>query len=348
MQLPWLAHAYKQFKDSYLNNKMSGSIIIEGTYGKGAYHLVHDIVKLYMCSNANENGPCNKCKSCQLINEGSHLDVEIILSTKTQDESAITDNLNVLYKQNELGTVRIDNLRAISSFLHESSVINDKKVVVIQNAHLMKEQGANSILKTFEEPPLNRLIILVTKSFSLLLPTILSRAIKLSIENVSLDVARDFLYQNNIKKEDIDIALALSFNSPLQALNLSHDIITIDKQDYTFVDIVKNILNLFMLYLKTRDENLIDFLSNLAFDKRMLILHEIVLEILKLKARVSVNDLALISNIKEHELFLRQNLKMRSLFNAHKFLLDLEIAEKNIPSQASKANLREFFRILMV
>ncbi len=49
------------------------------------------------------------------------------------------------------------------------------RLVVIEQAHLLNVQTANSLLKAIEEPPPETYFVLITSEFSLLLPTLRSR-----------------------------------------------------------------------------------------------------------------------------------------------------------------------------
>ena len=72
----------------------------------------------------------------------------------------------------------------------------NKKVAVIADAHTMPEGAANAILKTFEEPPQNTLIIMTARSLESLLPTILSRAYKIVLQKASLHESLNFIKRN--------------------------------------------------------------------------------------------------------------------------------------------------------
>lgn len=65
--------------------------------------------------------------------------------------------------------------RPVQSFLARRSLIDGKKVVIIDDAHKMTPQAQNCLLKTLEEPPEDSVILLVTSDAGSLFATIVSR-----------------------------------------------------------------------------------------------------------------------------------------------------------------------------
>ena len=56
-----------------------------------------------------------------------------------------------------------------------------KKVYIVVDADLMNVQAENALLKTLEEPPAYVVILLLTESLSVFLPTVLSRSVKVTL-----------------------------------------------------------------------------------------------------------------------------------------------------------------------
>lgn len=200
MLYPWLMPYYQQFATSLLQNRLASSMIISGHEGLGGRELALEMAKLYLCLNPNENGPCGHCRSCLAMARLTHPDLKVAY-TSTADEADndldFTQDLSALLVREEVSTrrsMRVDTMRKITDFLNESAAGGGRgKVVIIDGAHLMGESAANAILKTFEEPSPNSLIIILTKSLESLLPTILSRATKVVLKDVPVAEATAFL-----------------------------------------------------------------------------------------------------------------------------------------------------------
>lgn len=84
-------------------------------------------------------------------------------------------DLHLLRPEGKLGLHSIDSLRQLSAEVYLPPHEACKKIFIIEDAHRMWPYSANALLKTFEEPPLDTVIILLTHTPQALLPTILSR-----------------------------------------------------------------------------------------------------------------------------------------------------------------------------
>ncbi len=98
---------------------------------------------------------CGTCRSCRQIETGAHPDVTILAATGEKGET--------------------DHAREIESRFIYRPLIGRLKIVVLDNADLLRREGANALLKTIEEPPSDSLIVLVSSRPEALLPTIRSR-----------------------------------------------------------------------------------------------------------------------------------------------------------------------------
>ncbi len=83
--------------------------------------------------------------------------------------------------------VVLDEARAIIRETHASPVELDHKVVVVLGADRLRDEAANAMLKTLEEPPARTSVILVAERASAILATIRSRCQRVDFE--SLDEA---------------------------------------------------------------------------------------------------------------------------------------------------------------
>ena len=70
--------------------------------------------------------------------------------------------------------IKVAQIRNIKSFLGQKSITAEKKIVLINDAHLLNEAASNCLLKTLEEPS-NGIFILLTSKLNILLDTIISR-----------------------------------------------------------------------------------------------------------------------------------------------------------------------------
>lgn len=76
-------------------------------------------------------------------------------------------------------SVTIDQIRDLKAHIHQKPLKSKNKLIVIVDAHLATVEAQNALLKTLEEPPSHAVIVLEAKNKETLLPTILSRVVKI-------------------------------------------------------------------------------------------------------------------------------------------------------------------------
>jgi len=87
----------------------------------------------------------------------------------------------VLRPGSRIRSIPIDAVRSVEPFLALRAGEDETKLVIILEADRLMDEAANAFLKTLEEPPPQTLIILLTALPSRLLPTILSRCVRLDL-----------------------------------------------------------------------------------------------------------------------------------------------------------------------
>lgn len=91
----------------------------------------------------------------------------------------------VLRPSSKIRTISIEAIRSVEPFLALRAEEQATKLVIIDEADRLLDEAANAFLKTLEEPPPQTLIILITALPSRLLPTILSRCVRLDLCSAS-------------------------------------------------------------------------------------------------------------------------------------------------------------------
>lgn len=170
----------EHLKNAVKINKISHAYIINGMQGSGKNMLADIFSKTLQCERGEET-PCNVCHSCVQADTKNHPD--IIRITHEKPQSIGVDDV----REQLAGDIRI---RPYSSRY---------KIYIIDDADKMTVQAQNAILKTIEEPPEYGIIILLTENSDALLPTIISRCIKLDLGPVQDRLITEYL----IRKFDI-------------------------------------------------------------------------------------------------------------------------------------------------
>ena len=334
---------FLNFSHAYLSGRLPGSVLFAGDRESGVNYVACASAKLFLCSSPQNGYPCGHCKSCSMFDAGTHPDfIAVIGSTKDEADNGLDMQRDpkILFTNEESAvrkSVRIDSMRKLSSWSVESAGAGNKKVAVIADAHTMPEGAANAILKTFEEPPQNTLIIMTARSLESLLPTILSRAYKIVLQKASLHESLNFIKRScSAEDERAQIALALSGYKPYGALRLirSDDDIKISHMLKELIDALNG---------QGNEEQAIDSLLSLDPLTQGNILYELVCEVLKYKAHVKKEDLPLINIFHGEKL---AQLSADHLFLALDDLRYIKSENPLIPPRAPKALIRSWIRAL--
>lgn len=347
MLQPWLTDSFKDFSEACLQGRLPGSIIIAGRNDAGAFELALECARFYLCEHKEGGVPCGGCRSCRLMDSAAHPDFVMVRSSLKDEVDAGTDLTNdprLLLQDNQAEaaegqagrrSVRIDSIRKLIDWLQISHALSQGKAAVINDAHTMSEEAANSILKSFEEPPPQTLIIVVAKSLEALLPTILSRAYKLILKEPTLQQGLEYLAAFNFTGRRAQTALALALNAPFGALRLLQN-----GTDEKAIEII----DLLCRALKTgQDSELIDKLLALGPDGQVMILGELVRELLKYKAGTALELLPLLDQNSAGALY---RLPAEHLFAAHDELRHFSTKAPFIPPRAPAALLRAWVQAL--
>lgn len=184
----------KRILKSVVNTEnLSHSYLFQGLDGIGKLKIAREFSKTLLCERHGDVY-CDECSSCLKFDTNNHPDFNIILG---EDR---------MIKKSEIDEI----VDAVKHAPFES----DKKIYIINNAHLMNKESQNGLLKTLEEPPIFLIIILITDSPNLLLPTIISRCQIINFNSIKEEEMKSFIDSNyNILDGEKEILLKLAKGS---------------------------------------------------------------------------------------------------------------------------------------
>ena len=136
----------------------SHAYIIEGEDERILRDLSDYFIRLLLCET---NDACGKCLSCRFLAEGGHPDLIRVIPEKP-------------------GVIKVDDIR--DGLVGDMSIRPYRsryKIYVVEHAEWMNVQAQNALLKTLEEPPSYGVILLLSCNTEALLPTIISRSVRL-------------------------------------------------------------------------------------------------------------------------------------------------------------------------
>lgn len=157
-------HVTDTLKNQVQSDRLSHAYLFVGTRGTGKTTCAKILAKAVNCENPQNGNPCNKCKSCIGIDDGSILDV--------LELDAASNN-------------GVDNVRALRDEAVFSPAIVKKRVYIIDEVHMLSTSAFNALLKILEEPPQHLLFILATTELHKVPATILSRCQRHSFKRIN-------------------------------------------------------------------------------------------------------------------------------------------------------------------
>lgn len=159
-------HITETLKNQIISGRLSHAYLFTGTRGTGKTSCAKILAKAVNCEHPENGNPCNKCKSCLGIDDGSILDVVEL--------DAASNN-------------GVDNVRALRDEAIFSPVSVKKRVYIIDEVHMLSSSAFNALLKILEEPPEHLLFILATTELHKVPATILSRCQRHSFKRITPD-----------------------------------------------------------------------------------------------------------------------------------------------------------------
>ena len=188
-------HITETLKTQVRTGHLSHAYIFIGTRGTGKTTCARILAKAVNCENPVNGNPCNQCRSCRGIEDGSILDiVELDAASNTG----------------------VDNVRDLREEAVFSPAVAKKRVYIIDEVHMLSLAAFNALLKIIEEPPEHLMFILATTELQKVPATILSRCQRHSFRRIPTE--RLSAYLREIARRE---ALQLDEAASLQIARLA-------------------------------------------------------------------------------------------------------------------------------
>jgi len=193
--------AYELIASAHERGRLAHAFLVSGAPGCGKENLAARVIQLV---NAKDEGGKFDLFGEPIIQQTPPLD---------ELESGWVRIIRPRMKSRRIG---VDEIRNLEQTLHLAAPGGQCKVGVIIEADRLNDQSANAFLKTLEEPPRNTLLLLLTANPQRLLPTILSRCVRLPLLG-----GRPLLEQGGAELVTaLNRAAKHGFGTPMAALHL--------------------------------------------------------------------------------------------------------------------------------
>lgn len=219
MKYSWNVIGHKQtirFLEKLLDvsNRPHGYLFYGGK-GLGKDSLVQQFIRQLMCQNyhiKNDSIPeCIPCGSCEHCQQKQHPDICIIDREVDEKTGKLKKNIS------------IEQIRVLQGQLQKGTFLGAYNCGLIQNAHLLSDSAANSLLKLLEEPPKQTLLFLTADTLVSIPKTIMSRCQLVHIGQVATEAIKVALENNGIESEKAQRIAQVAQGAPQYALSLAQN-----------------------------------------------------------------------------------------------------------------------------
>lgn len=184
-------------KKAATTETVAHAYLFVGPTGSGKLTAAHALACTLFCDDAG----CGACSTCHRIRNGTHPDVSILRPAGA-------------------ATYMVEQVREVIHDVHLKPVQASHKVYVFEEAERFNAESANAFLKTLEEPPNDVVIVLLTRSYDAVIPTIASRCQVVRFRPVAESVAVGVLVERSgATRDEARVALAASDNVIARALD---------------------------------------------------------------------------------------------------------------------------------
>jgi len=146
-----------RLKKILAQKEVAHALLFAGPKGAGKTSAARILAKIVNCPHKKGLKPCNQCRICRDIANGISLDVLEIDAASNRG---------------------IDDIRQLKQRIGLAPVEGKYKVYIIDEAHMLTKEAFNALLKTLEEPPPHVIFILCTTNPEKIIPTVLSRLVR--------------------------------------------------------------------------------------------------------------------------------------------------------------------------
>ena len=181
-------------------NKLAAALLFVGPEGIGKRRVALELAQREICFKREA---CGICGACALF-KASPLPREF-------------PNLLRIAPEGKAGLIKVDAIReddlvegGVIRWAHQAAPPGCHRWIVVEDAHRLGKASANMLLKTLEEPPPGTFFILLTHKPDSMLPTIRSRAERVSFSPLNQTEMREIAISRGWAGQELDAWVALS------------------------------------------------------------------------------------------------------------------------------------------
>ena len=206
--------------------RLPHALLLAGPEGVGKRALGLVAVRALLCER-RDGDACDQCAACRRVLRGLGSLPELRARAEKEGEPELFNyrlHPDVLLIEPSPREIRIDQVRLLVQELARRSFDSGARAVLLDDAHLLRTEAANALLKSLEEPPPGTHLFLITASPEALLPTIRSRCQTLRFGGLPTALLIDHLRQRaGLDADEARLRAALAGGSLGAALQFESD-----------------------------------------------------------------------------------------------------------------------------
>ena len=169
------------------------ALLVVGPRGVGKTTLALDLAAGLLCATDDPAArPCRACPACRKVAAGNHPDLHLVEPEGAGEQ------------------IRIAQVQQLISALALTAMEGRFRVAVVTAAHRLNLDAQNALLKTLEEPGPATCLVLCADDSAALLPTVLSRAVRLRMAPLAIETLVQLLVAEGWAEASQARALALA------------------------------------------------------------------------------------------------------------------------------------------
>ncbi|HHY21402.1 MAG TPA: DNA polymerase III subunit gamma/tau [Bacilli bacterium] len=216
-------HITKTLQNALISNQFSHAYLFCGPRGTGKTSAAKIVAKAINCEKMPTSEPCNECRACKGITDGSIVDVIEI--------DAASNN----------GVDEIRDIRDKVKFMPNEVRY---KVYIVDEVHMLSTGAFNALLKTLEEPPKHVIFILATTEPHKIPLTIISRCQRFDFKRITTTSLVERMktiiahYDVKVSDEALELLARAADGGMRDALSLLDQAISYGEDEITIDDVL--------------------------------------------------------------------------------------------------------------
>lgn len=173
--------------------------LFSGPPGVGKRLVALELQRAWLCHRGGAE-PCGSCPSCRAIGGAAHPDWLLVAPEERKK------------------SIGVEQARELGAWLWRSPSRGERKAALVDPADALTPEAANALLKTLEEPPPGRIVVLVATRPGNLPSTVRSRCQQIAFGPLSDEEVAEVLRRSGWPAQAARQAAALAEGSPGGAL----------------------------------------------------------------------------------------------------------------------------------